>query len=93
MREGLISLVSNLVLSFLFIKFYGIIGAAWGNTLATIISSAYVFYASAGYFKLKQTDFLKTSFLKPLVISLVVCVILFTIYFFFSQIVISKSAE
>lgn len=82
MREGLINLFVNLIFSFLLIKYYGIIGAAWGNTFAVTVSSIYVFYASSKYFRVRRFNFLKSYLLKPVLISIIsglVCLMLYII--------------
>lgn len=71
MREGLINLGFNLVLSYLLIKYYGIIGAAIGVTIAMIVSSLYVFAVSSDLFKQKQSSILTGIFLKPFIICLI----------------------
>lgn len=81
MREGLINLLVNLVLSFLLIKYYGIIGAAWGNTFAAVISSLYVFYVSAKYFNVKHFSFIRSHLLKPILISIISGLIFFLLYY------------
>lgn len=77
MYEGLINLVVNVTLSFFFIKYYGIIGAAYGNTIAVIISSLYVFFVSAKFFNRKIVDLMNSVYLKPLYVSALIGAILF----------------
>ncbi len=50
MYEGIISLIINLLLSYILIKNFGILGAAAGNTTATIISSTYILIVSTKFF-------------------------------------------
>lgn len=69
MREGLIYLGINLILSYLLIKYYGILGAAFGNVLSVIISSAYIFIISSKYFSKSKVKILSENFLKPLLAS------------------------
>lgn len=66
MYEGLINLGINLVLSYIFIKYYGIIGAAYGNATAMIISSLYIFVVSTGFFKESKIKFISSVYFKPL---------------------------
>jgi O-antigen/teichoic acid export membrane protein/GT2 family glycosyltransferase len=66
MREGLISLIINLILSYMLIKNYGIVGAAAGNTAAIIISSLYIFYVSARFFERKISSLIADNYLKPI---------------------------
>ncbi len=81
MYEGLINLALNLVLSFLLIKYYGILGAAIGTAAATIISSFYIYFTSAKYFKENPVMFMLRSLFKPLTISSALCAGLFGIYY------------
>jgi O-antigen/teichoic acid export membrane protein len=84
MREGLISLFSNLILSFLLIKYYGIVGAAWGNTISASISSIYVFYVSSGFFKFNdRMKFIKNSFFVPTISTIFIGCLFYLVYFFF----------
>ncbi|MFC2093863.1 oligosaccharide flippase family protein [Bacteroidota bacterium] len=83
MREGIISLGINLVLSFLLIKYLGIIGAALGSTIAIIISSVYIFYSSSRFFKEKKFSFLTKNYIYPLVICVVCCLVTYSIYYLF----------
>jgi GT2 family glycosyltransferase len=80
MFEGLINLSINLVLSYFLIKYYKIIGAAYGNTIATSIASFYVFYISAKYFKQKHFNTIFRIYVKPLVIAIVGILISYFIY-------------
>lgn len=70
MYEGLISLAINLVLSFLLIKYYGIIGAAIGTTVSTIIASSYIYFTSIKFFRQNDLSFFAAIYLKPILISL-----------------------
>jgi len=76
MHEGLIYLGINLILSFLLIKFYGIVGAAYGSTISTVFSSSYVFIVSSRYFNKKIISIFLSIILKPLIVA-VFCGILF----------------
>jgi len=67
MREGIISLIINLILSYILIKNYGIVGAAAGNAAAIIISSLYIFYVSARFFEKKIFSLLADNYLKPII--------------------------
>jgi O-antigen/teichoic acid export membrane protein len=70
MREGLLFLCINLVLSYLLIKYYGIVGAAIGNTIATVISSFYVFYVSSKLFKQGLINIFSGIHFTPLLVSI-----------------------
>ncbi len=59
MYEGLITLLLNLVLSYLLIKNYGIVGAAIGNTVSMGIASIYVIFCIGKIFQRKQIWFFK----------------------------------
>jgi GT2 family glycosyltransferase len=85
MYEGLINLGLNLVLSYFFIKYYGIIGAAIGNSISIAISSLYVFYVSSVHFKERIGYLFKDYYKKPLVGSLVTCLVLFLISHFIER--------
>lgn len=82
MYEGIISLAVNLVLSFLLIKYYGIVGAAIGTTAATLIASTYIYITSAQYFRENPFKFLQRSYLKPLLIAVTLCVIVYAVFYF-----------
>lgn len=69
MYEGLFHFVINVILSYIFIKNYGLIGAAYGNMLATVISSVYIFIVSVKYFKEKYYRILINEYLLPFVLS------------------------
>lgn len=71
MREGLIYLGINLILSYLFIRYYGILGAAIGNVISVIISSAYIFFVSAKFFGRSKLKIFNDNYLKPLIVSLI----------------------
>ncbi len=71
MYEGLFHLIINVVVSYVLIRTYGLIGAAYGNTMATIISSVYVFIASIKYFKEKYIRILVKEYFLPLFVSTV----------------------
>jgi O-antigen/teichoic acid export membrane protein len=85
MYEGLINLCINLMLSFLLIKYYGILGAAFGNTIAVAISSFYVFYVSMKFYKRKFFIFFYKEYLIPILIGFVSGIISF-----YSMILIEK---
>lgn len=81
MREGIIYLGINIIMSYLLIKYYGIFGAAFGNVLSVIISSLYIFYISSKYFSRDKTKLLNENYLKPLIISIFCGVITSGIFF------------
>ncbi|MFA5405107.1 MAG: oligosaccharide flippase family protein [Ignavibacteria bacterium] len=78
MYEGLIHFIINVILSYLFIRNYGLIGAAYGNTLATVISSIYIFIVSVKYFKGKFFNVLLKEYLFPAFLSIVLGLIVFS---------------
>jgi len=77
MNEGLIYLGINLVASFFLIKYYGIVGAAIGNTIATFIASLYVLIVSVNYFNRKYSEILFVIHFKPIFYSAVFATILY----------------
>jgi O-antigen/teichoic acid export membrane protein len=79
MKEGIIHLSINLILSFILIKYYGIIGAAIGNSISTLVASLYVFFVSAKLFNKKYRDFLLLLYIKPVFISVVLSALLYFI--------------
>ncbi len=81
MYEGLISLAINLILSFLLIKYYGIVGAAIGTSVSTASASIYVYITSVKYFKENIFPFLIKSYLLPLMICTAGCLITFIIFY------------
>jgi O-antigen/teichoic acid export membrane protein len=80
MHEGLICLALNVPLSFFLIKYFGVVGAAYGNTAAKIISSLYIFFTSVKFFEQKSYDFFKIFVLKPNISALISSIPLFLIY-------------
>jgi GT2 family glycosyltransferase len=81
MYEGLIFLSINLVLSYLLIKYYGILGAAFGNTISTSIASLFVFFVSVSYFKKNYLDILKSVYVKPFLLCVLGGLVSFFIYY------------
>ncbi len=84
MYEGLIHLLINITLTYFLIKYYGVIGAAYGNTIATIISSTYIFIASMNYFGKNFTQMFAKVLILPLVLSAVIVGIVYSVYHFTS---------
>ncbi|HMQ68097.1 MAG TPA: glycosyltransferase [Ignavibacteria bacterium] len=82
MREGLIYLGINLILSYLLIKYYGIVGAAIGNVISIFISSVYIFISSHKFFKGSKTGTVRNFFSKTLAASAVSGIIAGVIYYF-----------
>lgn len=80
MREGLIYLSINVVLSFLLIKYYGIIGAALGSVLSTVIASAYIFHSSTEFFSVNRFKLLYEKYLKPLLAGILCIIPVFILY-------------
>jgi O-antigen/teichoic acid export membrane protein/GT2 family glycosyltransferase len=81
MYEGLINLGFNLVLSFILIKYYGIVGAAVGNTISIILSSLYIYYVSTKYFGKHIFSFLFEQYFKPFISALGLGIIFYALYF------------
>ncbi|MCE1164251.1 MAG: glycosyltransferase [Bacteroidetes bacterium] len=77
MYEGLIHLGINVVFSFVFIKYYGIVGAAYGNGIATVLSSVYIFFVSVIYFRKKPSEVFVKDYLTPIIIGISVSGILY----------------
>ena len=71
MYEGLIHLLLNVSISYLMIKQFGVIGAAYGNTSATVIASAYVFVVSLRYFGKSFSEMFVKIIFPPLIYSLI----------------------
>lgn len=80
MYEGLIFLGVNLVLSFVLIKFYGILGAAIGNTISTLIASLYTFIVSTKFFKERRGDIINSNYNKPVIAGILSGVLTWAIY-------------
>ncbi len=90
MYEGLIFLSINLVLSYLLIKYYGIVGAAFGNTISTSIASLFVFFVSVSYFKRNYIDILKNIYVKPFLLCVLGGLVSFCL-FYISKILILQT--
>lgn len=92
MHEGLITLALNLTLTFLFIKLYGVSGAAIGTTIAISVSSVYLFkktYKALNYNRLYS---ILKLFISPSLITGITGVIFFFIKFLFiNRIIIENS--
>lgn len=69
MYEGILHFIFNVIISYFLIKNYGLVGAAYGNSIATIVSSFYVFIVSAKYFENKYFDIIIHDYLLPLALS------------------------
>lgn len=81
MHEGLINLCLNVILSFILIKYYGIVGAAIGNTISVVVSSLYIYYVSSKHFGENLFSFFKDKYFKPLSAAVVSGVVLYGINF------------
>ncbi len=68
-------------INFILIKYYGIVGAAIGTTAATLIASTYIYIKSAAYFRENPFVFLFKSYFKPIVIALILCIVVYTVYY------------
>lgn len=82
MYEGLIYLSINLVLSYIFVKNYGIIGAAYGSTISTAIAAIYVYFVSVRFFNRSWFAIASNNFIKPVISTLIASAAAFTVYFF-----------
>lgn len=90
MFEGLIQLAINLIVSIILIINFGILGAAYGNTIAVIISSLYVFFVSSGFFKTGKLSLLYSVYLKPVIACLIAVVGSYLLFIFvFSKFIIA----
>jgi O-antigen/teichoic acid export membrane protein len=84
MYEGLIGLLINLVVSYFLIMEYGIFGAAFGNLIATIGASVYLFYKSNRFFRTSSGGILAETIMKPVLISVLCSLVCLGIYFAFT---------
>jgi len=82
MKEGLINLGINLILSYIFIKYYGILGAAIGSSIAIIFSSFYIYFTSAMFFDEKVFKYSIQSYIKPFAASVIGAVLPLLLYVF-----------
>ncbi len=82
MYEGIISLAINLVASFLLIKYYGIVGAAIGSIVSTVIASSYIYFTSVNYFRENPLAFFFRSYIKPVIIAVSGCALLYFTFHF-----------
>jgi putative peptidoglycan lipid II flippase len=80
MSEGLIGLAINLVLSYVLIKYYGILGAAIGSTISMALSSVYIYFTSVRYFSENVFAFSLRTYLKPVIISIFSALVSYAIY-------------
>lgn len=81
MYEGLIHLAINICLTYFLIKLYGVIGAAYGNSIATIVSSSYVFFVSVKFFGKKYSELFFRIMLIPLFAAVISICISYLIYY------------
>ncbi len=80
MFEGLIHLGVNLIVSFILIINFGVLGAAYGNAFATVISSLYVFYVSSSYFKTSLSTILSKIYIKPTISVIISSILSFIVF-------------
>lgn len=80
MIGGIIFLVINLISSFLLVRHYGILGAAYGNTLSTIVSSFYNYFASVKYFGKSKVQVLLKMYVKPFLALIIAGIISYGCY-------------
>lgn len=81
MYEGLIGLGLNLVLSYLFIKYHGILGAAIGNTIAASISAVYLYFTATAFFKVKRIRFMLRNYFFPVSVCLLASLLMYLLYY------------
>jgi len=62
--------VLNVVLSFVFIKRWGFLGAVWGTIVPMVTSTVYFFVASRPYFESSFREMLRRAYLTPFLCSL-----------------------
>ena len=93
MFEALIALSINLVLTYVFIKYYGIWGAAIGSTIAIIVSSIYVFYTSVKYFRANSVTLLIKQYLFPFIACIICCLVIYFLHYFVINYVVNFSGR
>lgn len=89
MREGIIYLSINIILSYLLVKYYGIVGAAYGSAISTTIAAIYVFIVSVKFFGNNFYSILKNIFAKPLLSIFISSAFSCAAYYLFTQIFVS----
>lgn len=77
MYEGILHFVFNISVSYFLIRTYGLVGAAYGNTIATVVSSVYVFIVSVKYFRNKYLAVILHEYLLPFLLSVFSGTVLF----------------
>jgi O-antigen/teichoic acid export membrane protein/GT2 family glycosyltransferase len=82
MYEGVFHLILNIALSYFLIRQYGIIGAAYGNAVSTILSSYYVYHKSCEHFGESKFGLFKDTNYKPLLTGAVTISITYIIVWF-----------
>ena len=82
MYEGVLHLLLNVSVSYFLIRNYGLVGAAYGNMIATVVSSVYVFIMSVKYFEDNYFDIIYREYLLPLALSIFSGLLVFTGYYF-----------
>jgi len=85
MFEGLIGLSINLLLSYILVKQYGILGAAIGNLVSTIGASAYLFYKSNNFFGTNIFRLVKDTIFNPVLTSLLCTLLCYGLYILLAQ--------
>lgn len=85
MHEGIINLVLNIPLSFLLIKFYGIIGAAYGNSIAIVLSSFYIYFTTIRHYKQQWFNFFRKNIIMPNLAAIIFAGILYAAYVFLNN--------
>ncbi|MEO8514189.1 MAG: glycosyltransferase [Ignavibacteria bacterium] len=88
MREGIIYLSINIILSYLLVKYYGIVGAAYGSAISTTIAAIYVFTASVRFFEQNFYSIIKNIFTKPIISVLISSCISYPVYYLIKRIFI-----
>ncbi|MBN1633696.1 MAG: polysaccharide biosynthesis protein [Ignavibacteria bacterium] len=83
MHEGIMHLILNVIISYILIRNYGVLGAAYGNMIATIFSSTYIFTVSSRLFGFKKFFLLTKVFMIPFFSGLIMILIIYFLYNYF----------
>lgn len=85
MYEGIIYLSINIVLSYLLVKYYGIVGAAYGSAVSTAIAAIYVFYSSVRFFNNSFKSIILSVFSKPVLSVVIASVLSYPLHYLISD--------
>lgn len=83
MYEGLLHLIINIIFSYFLIKYYGVLGAAYGNSSATVISSVFILIISVAFFRKSLTKLFTKEYLPPFIYSIIPGILLYSLIRFF----------